>query len=327
MASHIERRKFLATLGAAAAWPLAARAQQQTKVPRVGWLVTGSPNSHRFSLAAFRDGLRGLGYVEGRNITIEFRWAEGDVARVPELAKDLVDQNVDVIVAGGTVVAEAAKRATSDIPIVAAGVGDLAELGLVTSLAHPGGNLTGFVASAPQTAAKRFQIMLELKPEARRAAILRHPKAPSEWAIVKEFAAANNIVVALYEPRDVEELTKALTRIPASSPDILVVLNDPFVFTYRKSIIDAAARFRIPAIYGFREFAEDGGLISYGANITDTYRRAAGYVDRIIRGTNPAELPVQLPVKFELILNSKTAKALGIEVPPMLLARADEVIE
>jgi putative tryptophan/tyrosine transport system substrate-binding protein len=169
--------------------------------------------------------------------------------------------------------------------------------------------------------------MLELKPEARRAAILRHPKAPPEWAIVKEFAAANNIVVALYEARDVEELTSALTRIPDSAPDILVVLNDPFVFTYRKSIIDAAARFRIPAIYGFREFTEDGGLISYGANITDTYRRAAGYVDRIIRGTNPAELPVQLPIKFELLLNLKTARTLGLEIPPTLLARADEVIE
>src|SRR5262249_25096586 len=159
------------------------------------------------------------------------------VARLPELAKDLVDQKVDVILAGGTVVAEAAKRATSHIPIVAAGVGDL---GLVTSLAQPGANLTGFVASAPQTAAKRFQIMLELKPEARRAAILRHPKAPPEWAIVKEFAAANNIVVELYEARDVEELTNALIRIADSAADILVVLNDPFVFTYRKSIIDAA---------------------------------------------------------------------------------------
>jgi ABC-type uncharacterized transport system substrate-binding protein len=324
----VKRREFIALFGGAAtAWPLAARAQQQTRVPRLGWLVTGSPTSHRFSLAAFRDGLRELGYVEGQNIAIEFRWAEGDVARLPELAKDLVDQKVDVILAGGTVGAEAAKRATSHIPIVAAGVGDLVELGLVTSLAQPGGNLTGFVASAPQIAAKRFQIMLELKPEAKRAAVLRHPNAKLEWATVKEFAAANNIVVALHEARDVEELTNALTRIPDSAPDILVVLNDPFVFTYRKSIIDAATRFHIPVIYGLREFVEDGGLISYGANITDTYRRAAGYVDRIIRGTKPADLPVQLPIKFELIVNLKTARALGLDVPPTLLARADEVIE
>jgi putative ABC transport system substrate-binding protein len=327
MTAFIGRREFVTLLGGAAAWPLAARAQQQTRVPRLGWLVTGSPTSHRFSLAAFRDGLRELGYVEGQNIAIEFRWAEGDVARLPELAKDLVDQKVDVILAGGTVGAEAAKRATSHIPIVAAGVGDLVELGLVTSLAQPGGNLTGFVASAPQIAAKRFQIMLELKPEAKRAAVLRHPNAKLEWATVKEFAAANNIVVALHEARDVEELTNALTRIPDSAPDILVVLNDPFVFTYRKSIIDAATRFHIPVIYGLREFVEDGGLISYGANITDTYRRAAGYVDRIIRGTKPADLPVQLPIKFELIVNLKTARALGLDVPPTLLARADEVIE
>src|SRR5262245_44699575 len=323
----MKRREFITLLSGAAAWPLVARAQQQTRVPRLGWLVTGSPNSHRFSLAAFRDGLRELGYVEGQNITIDFRWAEGDVARIPELAKDLVDQKVDVILAGGTVVAQAAKRATSHIPIIAAGVGDLVEHGLVTSLAQPGGNLTGFVASAPQTAAKRFQIMLEIKPEARRAAVLRHPNAQLEWEIVKDFAAANNIVVALHEARDVEELTKALTRVPDSTPEVLLVLNDPFVFTYRKSIIDAAARFRVPVIYGFREFAEDGGLISYGANITDTYRRAAGYVDRIIRGTKPADLPVQLPIKFELIVNLKTAKALGLEIPPTLLARADEVIE
>ena len=327
MASYIERRKFLATLGGAAAWPLAARAQQQKRMPRLGWLVTGSPTSHRFSFAAFRDGLSKLGYVEGQNIIIESRWAEGNVARLPELAKDLVDQKVDVILAGGSVVVEAVRHATSHIPIIAAGVGDLVELGLVTSLAQPGGNLTGFVASAPQLAAKRFQIVLELKPEAKRAAVLRHPNAKIEWAVVEEFAAANNIVVASHEARDVEELTSALTRIPESAPDILVVVNDPFVFTYRKTIIDAAARFHIPAIYGFREFAEDGGLISYGANITDTYRRAAGYVDRIIRGAKPADLPVQLPTKFELIINLKTAKALGLEVPPTLLARADEVIE
>jgi ABC-type uncharacterized transport system substrate-binding protein len=239
----MKRRAFITLLsGAAATWPLAARAQQP-KVPRLGWLVTGSPTSHRFSLAAFRDGLRELGYVEGQNIAIEFRWAEGNVGRIPELAKDLVDQRVDVILAGGAVVAEAAKRATSHIPIIAAGVGDLVELGLVTSLARPGGNLTGFVASAPQIAAKRFQIMLEVKPEARRAAVLRHPNAHLEWGVVKEFAAANNILVALHEGRDVEELTKALIRVPDSAPEILLVLNDPFVFTYRKSIIDRCRPF------------------------------------------------------------------------------------
>src|SRR5262249_20018105 len=173
MASHIGRRKFLATLGGAVAWPLAARAQQPTaKIPRIGWLVTGSPASYRFSLAAFREGLKAFGHVEGQNIIIEYRWAEGNVARLPELAHDLVEQKVDIILAGGSVGAEAAKQATSSIPIVPACVGDLVELGLVTSLARPGGNLTGFVVVVPDMAAKRFPLIKEIKPEARRAAVL-----------------------------------------------------------------------------------------------------------------------------------------------------------
>jgi putative tryptophan/tyrosine transport system substrate-binding protein len=330
--SDMKRREFITLIGGgAAAWPLTARAQAPTtRVSRVGWLVTGSPTSHRFSLAAFRDGLKALSYVEGQNIIIEYRWAEGNVARLPEFAKDLVDQKVDVILAGGSGGAEAAKRATSLIPIIAAGVGDLVELGLVTSLAQPGGNLTGFVASAPETAAKRFQIMLEIKPEARRGVVLRNPTSSNanlEWMIAKDFAAANNIVVALHDARDVEELGNALAKITQSGPDIFVVLNDPFMFTYRKSIIDAAGRFRLPAIYGFREFADDGGMISYGTKIADTYRRAAGYVDKILRGAKPADLPVQLATEFELVVNLKTVNALGLTVPPTLLARADEVIE
>src|SRR5664279_1622244 len=272
----MRRRDFIAFLGgAAAAWPIAARAQQPaTKIAKIGWLVTGSPTSHRFSLAAFRDGLRALGYVEGQNISIEYRWAEGNITRLPELANELVHQKVDIILAGGTVVAEAAKHATSIIPIIAAGVGDLAEVGLVTSLARPGGNLTGFVATAPETAAKRFQIMKEIKPQARRAAVLWNPTgsiAKLEWKIAKEFAAANDIAVELYDARDIEQLSNALAKIPQTGPDILVVLNDPFVFTYRKAIVDAAYRSRLPWIYGFREFVDDGGMISYGASITDTY--------------------------------------------------------
>jgi len=328
----MRRRDFIAFLGgAAAAWPIAARAQQPaTKIAKIGWLVTGSPTSHRFSLAAFRDGLRALGYVEGQNISIEYRWAEGNITRLPELANELVHQKVDIILAGGTVVAEAAKHATSIIPIIAAGVGDLAEVGLVTSLARPGGNLTGFVATAPETAAKRFQIMKEIKPQARRAAVLWNPTgsiAKLEWKIAKEFAAANDIAVELYDARDIEQLSNALAKIPQTGPDILVVLNDPFVFTYRKAIVDAAYRSRLPSIYGFREFVDDGGMISYGASITDTYGRAAGYVDKVLRGAMPADLPVQLPIKFELVVNFKTAKAIGLKIPDKLLLTADEVIE
>jgi putative ABC transport system substrate-binding protein len=216
----MKRREFITLLGGAAAvWPLVARAQQPTtKIARIGWLVTGSPTSHRFSLAAFRDGLKDLGYVEGQNISIEYRWAEGNTTRLPELANELVHQKVDIILAGGTVVAEAAKHATSLVPIIAAGIGDLVELGLVTSLARPGGNLTGFVAIAPETAAKRIQIIKEIKPQARRAAVLWNPTgstAKLEWEIVKKFAAANDIAVELHDARDTEQLSNALAKIPA----------------------------------------------------------------------------------------------------------------
>ena len=275
--------------------------------------------------------MKAIGYIEGQNVEIEKRWAEGNVTRLPELAYELVEQKVDVILAGGSVGAEAAKRATSLIPIVAAGVGDLVELELVASLAHPAGNLTGFVANAPETAAKRFQIMREIRPQAERAAVLWNSKnsiPKLEWNAAKEFAAANNISVALYDARnDVEGLRQALADIPQAASDMLVVLNDPFMFAHRKAIVDAVRRYRIPSIYGFREFVDDGGLMSYGTSITDTYRRAAGYVDRILKGEKPADLPVQLPTKFELVVNLKTAKAVGINVPSTLLARADEVIE
>jgi putative tryptophan/tyrosine transport system substrate-binding protein len=327
----MRRRRFIALCGGAAAWPLVARAQQpMTKVPRIGWLVTGSPVSHRYSLAAFLDGLKALGYVEGGNIGIEYRWAEGDVARLPKLANELVERKVDIILAGGSAGAEAAKHATSLIPIVAAGVGDLVELRLVTSLARPGGNLTGFVANAPEIVAKRLQIMKEIMPQAKRAAVLWNPissNAKLEWATAKEFAAANHIVVALYDARGIDELRNVLATVPQSDPGFLVVLNDPFMFTYRKVIVDAASRFRLPSIYGFREFVDDGGMISYGVSISDTYRRAASYVDRILRGEKPADLPVQLPTKFELVVNLKTAKALGYVFPNSFLVRADEVIE
>lgn len=328
----MRRRDFITVLGGAAAtWPLTAFAQQPTiKVARIGWLVTGSSTSYRFSLAAFLDGLKALGYVEGQNISIEYRWAEGNVARLSKLANELVEQKVDVILAGGSVGAEAAKQATSHIPIVAAGVGDLVELGLVTSLARPGGNLTGFVVSAPETTAKRFQIMREILPQANRAAVLWNPassNAKLEWATAKEFCDANGILVVSHDARNLEELRNALATVGQSDSDFLVVLNDPFVFTYRKMIVDAANSFRLPAIYGFREFVEDGGMISYGVSISDTYRQAAGYVDRVLRGEKPADLPVQLPTKFELVVNLKTAKGLGRAIPDSFLTRVDQVIE
>jgi putative ABC transport system substrate-binding protein len=327
----MKRRYFIAALVGTTLWPLVAQAQQPaTKVRRIGWLVTGTPTSYRLSLAAFLDGLKALGYVEGQNISIEYRWAEGNVARLPKLANELVEQKVDVILAGGSIGAEAAKHATSGIPIVAAGAGDLVQLGLVTSLRAPGGNLTGFIAGAPDTAAKRFQIMKEIMPLAKRAAVLWNPISSGtklEWASAKEFSDENDVAVVYHAVRDTEELTKALATIPQSDPEFVVVLNDPFTFTYRKVIVEAVERLRLPSIYGYREFVEDGGMISYGPIISDTYRRAAGYVDKILRGEKPADLPVQFPTKFELVVNLKTAKALGLDIPAALLARADEVIE
>jgi class 3 adenylate cyclase/ABC-type uncharacterized transport system substrate-binding protein len=326
----MRRRLFAST---AVAWPLATRAQRP-KMHRIGWVVTGSPTSHKSSLAAFQDGLKALGYAEGKNISVEYRWAQGNLSRLPELANDLVQLKVDTILAGGTSAVRAVKLATSTIPIVAAGVGDLAELGLLAgpgrSLGGPGGNLTGFVATAPETTAKRFEIMREIKPQARRAAVLANLGGSTprlELGFAKESAAASDFAITLYDVREVEKLTSVLTRIPQSNPDILVVLNDPFVFTYRKLIVEAANKQQLPGVYGFREFVDDGGLISYGTAIADTYRRAAGYVDRILKWEKPADLPVQLPTKFEMVVNLKMAEALGLTIPQTLVATADDVIE
>ena len=325
----MNRREFITLLGSAAAtWPLAASAQQPTKkMPRIGWLVTGSPASYRFSLAAFREGLRALNYVEGENITIEYRWAHGDVGRLSELAKELVQQKVDIILAGGSIGAKVAKDATLVIPIVAAGAGEgLVDWGLVKSLASPGGNVTGFMATFAKTASKRVQIMKEIMPNAKQAAILVN-ESPWELREIKESASALQLAFTFYEPRTLADLDAALVAIAKLNPDMLIVLNDPFMFSHRKRVADAADVARLPAIYGFREFIDDGGLISYGPSISDTYRRAAGYIDNILKGANPADLPVQLPTKFELIINLKAAKALHLIIPDTLLSRADEVIE
>jgi putative tryptophan/tyrosine transport system substrate-binding protein len=328
----MRRRDFIKGIaGTATAWPLFARAQQPTaKIPRVGWLVTGTPTTYRFSLAAFLDGLKAAGRIEGQNVLIEYRWAEGNLDRLPELANDLVREKVDVILAGGAIGAEVTKQATSSIPIVSAGAADLVELGLVSTLARPDSNLTGFVANAPETTPKRFQFIKQIKPDFKRAAILWNSTSFSarfEWEQVKEFIAANNIEVAFHDAHDVGGLRTTLVTISQPPPDALIVLNDPFMFTYRKIIADAALQLRIPSAYGYREYVDDGGLISYGPSISNTYRRAAGYVDKILKGVKIADLPVELPTQFELVINLTTAKAVGLTVPPPLLSLADDLIE
>jgi putative ABC transport system substrate-binding protein len=326
------RRQFITLLaGAAASWPLAAWAQRTTtKLPRIGWLSTGDPDSYRFSLAAFRDGLRTFNYVEGQNVVIEYQWAQGNPAKLPELADELVRRQVDVLLVGGSVGAQVARDATHVIPIVAAGVGDLVELGLVSNLAHPGGNLTGFVANSPETAPKRAELIRQVMPQAARAAVLWNPdsaNAQVELKMLRESTFVTQLEVTVHEARTLADLDVAFAGILQKRPDILFVANDPLMFTYRRAVTMFAAQSHLPGIYGFREYVDDGGLISYGASISDTYRRAASYVDKILKGDRAGDLPVDLPSRFELVISLRTAKALGLDVPPTLLSLADDVIE
>lgn len=326
----MNRRDTVISLLALGAVPLIAEAQQAVKVYRVGWLVTGSPASHGISLTAFRDGLQKLGYVEGRNVKIEYRWAEGNLDRLPGLASELAQLKVDVIVAGGTSGAAAAKNATREIPIVMAGVAEPVEAGLVASLARPEGNLTGFSTGAPQSTSKRLQVLREAVPGIKRAAVVwnsTNPSAQREWSVAQETAKVLGLALVSHEARTLDGLQDTLATVPRAHPDSMIVLNDPFVFTYRKTIAEAALRYRLPSVYGFREFVDSGGLMSYGANISETYRRAASYVDKILKGAKLADLPVEQPTTFELVINLKAAKQLGLTIPQSVLLRADEVIQ
>ena len=320
------RRRFLIASGALFA-PGVLRAQSRT--PSVGILLIGGPSPTNLGLAAFREGMRELGYVEGRDVVLEPRQAEGDMARLPELARELVQQNVDVIVAGGTYGAQVAKAATKVIPIVVHGVADMAESGLVASLAKPGGNVTGVAVAFPETAAKQLEIMQEVMPRAKRVAVLwPGPGSPFFARQRKELEAraASRFALTWHAPRAQGELQPTLQTIQKSRADFLVALSDAFYFAHRRELVRLVAAARIPAVYGFREYVDDGGLISYGASLTESTRRAAGYVDRILKGAKPADLPVQMPAKLELAVNTKAARELGLRVPQSLLARADIVV-
>ena len=330
MASHIGRRKFLATLGGAAvAWPLAARAQQPGKVPTIGYLgsTTRSVDSHR--LPAFTERLRELGWIEGRTIAIEFRWAEGRSERAAAIVAEFVRQKVDVIVAGGTEYVLAAKQATSVIPIVFANVGDPVGSGLVAGLARPGGNATGLSIQGTDTVGKRVELLRDVIPGLRRLAIMANVDNSAvvlELRQVQAVARTLGLEVTTLEIRRAEEITPAVEALK-SRADALYICPDPLTSTHRVRINTLALGTRLPTISGVREYVEAGGLMSYGPNFPDLFRRAADYVDKILRGANPADIPVEQPTKFDLVINLTTAKALGLEVPPMLLARADEVIE
>ena len=327
----IDRRTFIgAVVGALLTAPLAAEAQQSVKLARIGYLGTGSPGEMAPSLQAFRQGLRELGYVEGRNIAFEYRWAEGRMERLSAFAVEFVGLKIDVIVASSSPAALAAKDATRTIPIVFVTAGDPVDSGLASSIAHPGGNVTGFSLLAPEIVARQLQLLKEAVPKASRVAVLTNPANRNTALMVKETedgARSLKVGVQFLGVRSADALDNALSAVTKERPDALLVLFDPMLFTLRTRIAEFANNRRLPAMYPHREYAETGGLISYGASIPDLSRRASTYVDKILKGAKPADLPIQQPTKFELVVNLKTAKALGLTISPSLLLRADEVIQ
>ena len=327
----IGRREFITLLGgAAAAWPLAARAQQSRKVPRIGVLLPGTAASFALRTKAFLEGLRDLGYVEGQTIAIEWKWGQDRAEGLPELAAELVGRNVDVIVTGGTPAAKALKSATGTIPIVMAIIGDPVAAGLVESLARPGGNATGFSIVAPDLSGKRLELLKEIVSEVSPVAVMLNTRNPQSQFELKEMQAAARAMGLQLHPIQIspeDKLEEAFAAMSRASARALIILTDPIFFSQRRKIVDLATRSRLPAMYFFQEFAEEGGLMSYGPSDTDLYRRSATYVDRILNGAKPSELPVEQPTKFDLVINLKAAKALGLDISPMLLARADKVIE
>ncbi|MGE5819246.1 MAG: ABC transporter substrate-binding protein [Deltaproteobacteria bacterium] len=323
------KKIFSLTLGALLfALCVCAEVQQQAKkIPRIGVLRTGS--SPDPNVEGFRRGLRELGYVEGQNIAIEYRWAKGKTDQLPDLAAELVRLNVDVIVTGGSQAARAAKNATSAIPIVTAAGGDPVSSGLVASLARPGGNVTGLTNIGTQLSGKRLELLKEIAPGIIQVAVLANPANPTYSASRKEVEAAApalRIKLQLVEVGRPSELDKALTAIGKERSGAVLLLADEMLFTQRARIVEFALKNRLPAVFDVSEFVEIGGLLSYGPNLPDIFRRAATYVDKILKGAKPADLPVEQPTTFELVINLKTANQLGLTLPPNLLARADRVI-
>jgi putative ABC transport system substrate-binding protein len=325
---EIRRREFTALLGGAAAWPLAARAQQGTRVRRIGVLVTG--NENELVAKAYVSAFAGLGWTDGRNARIDFRWPGGDVNRIRALAQELVSLQPDIILTATTPAAVAVQRETRTIPIVFAGVADPVASGIVTRLNRPGGNITGFALYEPTLGGKWLELLSEIAPGLKRAAIMFNPDTAQVSSLMPSLeTAARSLkieptIAPVHNDAEIETAITTLGRDPGGG---LVSMGDPFTFAHRVPIILAAARNNVPAIDPRSALARDGGLLSYGPNRVDDLRRAATYVDRILRGDKPGDLPVQFPTIFEMVVNLKTAKALGLTVPLTLQAIADEVIE
>ena len=328
---NTRRRLVLAVTAGAFAAPLASFAQQPAKIARIGFLYPASPQLADIQLQAFRDGLRELGYVEGKNFQLEARWGDGKLERLPTLAAELVEAKVDVLVAVSSPGVVAAHQATRTIPIVMPLSSDPVGDGLVASLARPGGNITGLSVMAPELGEKRIQLLKEMFPKVSHAmAVLWNPAYVGMRARFMQAQVAAPTVgftVRSLEVRDTRELDLAFETIIREHPEALLILVDPFTRSQRSRIVEFAAEQRLPAIYESSEFVDVGGLASYGPNIADQFRRAATYVDKILRGAKPADLPIEQPTKFELVINMRAAKALGIKFPESILLRADKVIE
>jgi putative ABC transport system substrate-binding protein len=326
----VRRREVVAGLGAAAAWPLAARAQP-TKLPVVGYLSSASPRGFAHFVTAMREGLSEAGLVHARDYVLEYRWAEGEAERLPAMAAELVGQRVAVIVAtGGNAPALAAKAATESVPIVFTGGADPVSVGLVASLARPGGNATGVINITPVLNAKRLALLRELAPAAHLTAVLynrANPGIEEQLREIQEAARASGEVLELLQASSEREIDSAFESMAQRRAGALFICGDPFFTSRRAQLASLAARYGIPASYSFRDFVSAGGLMSYGPNLLDLHRQAGVYVGHILKGAKPAELPVLLPTRFDLVINLKTANALGLDVSSALLARADEVIE
>src|SRR5262245_6602737 len=330
---HLNRREIISLLsGATVAWPLTARAQQAERVRRIGVLMNlaagDAEGETRF--AAFLQGLQELGWTVGRNVRIETRWGTGDVELYRTNAAELIALGPDVILASGTPATMALKRATRTIPIVFANANDAVAAGLVESLARPGGNATGFTGFEYGMSAKWLELLRQIAPSIVRVAVLRDPTTPlgmASFGAIQSVAPALRVELRPIDVHDVEEIERTVAAFAAGPNGGLIVSPTALAILHRKLIITLAARHRLPAIYAYRSFVNDGGLISYGQDNIDQFRHAAGYVDRILKGEKTAVLPVQAPTKYELVINLKTAKALGLTIPPTLLATADEVIE
>ncbi len=335
LVAHSDGRRGRSCLLAALAFatlvaPLAADAQQPTKVARIGYLGNSSPALEPDLVGAFRQGLHDLGYTEGQNILIEYRWAEGRYDRFPEFAAELVRLKVEVILTAGTPGALAAQRATQTIPIVMASSGDAVGAGLVASLARPGGNITGLTAIGPELDGKRLELLKEILPRLSRVAVLLNPANPTaalHWKEAQAPAEALRLKLERVEVKAAQEFGAAFAAVARQRPGALFIFADRILLAYRARIVDFAARRSLPAMYPYRAFVDAGGLIAYAPSYPDMFRRSATFLDKILKGAKPADLPVEQPTRFELVINMKTAKALGLTVPQSVLIRADQVIQ